>query len=49
MEWSVTEMVQTVWSLFQLTKKKKKNQKGEKEMDTEKEILGKEKNRVNME
>ena len=30
-------------------KKKKKNQKGEKEMDTKKEILGKEKNRVNME
>ena len=48
MEWSLTEMVQTVGSLFQLTKKKK-NQKGEKEMDTKKEILGKEKNRVNME
>ena len=44
MEWSITEMVQTVGSLFQL----KKNQNGNKGMDTEKEILGKEKSRVNM-
>lgn len=35
--------------LVSIDKKKKKNQKGEKEMDTKKEILGKEKNRVNME
>lgn len=47
MEWSITEIIQNVGSLFQLTKKK--NQRGEKRMDTEKQILGKEKNRVNME
>lgn len=41
MEWSITEMIQNVGSLFQLTKKKKKNQRGEKRMDTEKQILGK--------
>ena len=40
MEWSITEMIQNVGSLFQLTKKKK-NQRGEKRMDTEKQILGK--------
>jgi len=30
MEWSLTEMVQTVGSLFQLTKKKKKSEGGER-------------------